>query len=117
MRKPETSSLVTTSVRVMAPRVSVPVLSKTTVSVALARSNTSAFLNSTPSSAPRPEPTMIAVGVARPMAQGQAMINTATAFPRARPVSPVAPSQAMNTTKAMINTVGTNTLLTRSARR
>ena len=32
-----------------------------------------------PSWAPRPVPTMIAVGVARPRAHGQAMISTATA--------------------------------------
>ena len=33
-----------------------------------------------PRVAPRPVPTMMAVGVARPKAQGQAMISTATAF-------------------------------------
>ena len=33
---------------------------------------------STPSSAPRPVATITAVGTASPMAQGQAMINTAT---------------------------------------
>ena len=36
-----------------------------------------------PASAPLPVPTMIAVGVARPMAQGQAMISTAIALARA----------------------------------
>ena len=34
---------------------------------------------STPAVAPRPVPTMIAMGVARPRAQGQAMMSTATA--------------------------------------
>ena len=34
----------------------------------------------TPAWAPRPVPTMIAMGVARPRAQGQAMMRTATAF-------------------------------------
>ena len=33
-----------------------------------------------PRSAPRPVATMMAVGVARPRAHGQAMIRTATAF-------------------------------------
>ena len=37
-----------------------------------------------PSSAPRPEPTITAVGVASPMAQGQAMMRTATMFTRER---------------------------------
>ena len=36
-----------------------------------------------PSWAPRPVPTMIAVGVARPRAHGQAMISTATAAVKA----------------------------------
>ena len=45
-------------------------------------------LMSTPSCAPRPVPTSSAVGVARPSAQGQAMISTATAAANARPVSP-----------------------------
>ena len=36
--------------------------------------------NSTPAVAPRPVPTMIDIGVARPSAQGQAMISTATAL-------------------------------------
>jgi hypothetical protein len=43
------------------------------------RSSASAFLISTPTCAPRPTPTMIDIGVARPSAQGQAMISTATA--------------------------------------
>ena len=36
--------------------------------------------NSTPFVAPRPVATMIDIGVARPSAQGQAMISTATAL-------------------------------------
>ena len=61
------------------PSVSVPVLSTTSVSTFSMRSSASAFLISTPSCAPRPTPTMIDIGVARPSAQGQAMISTLTA--------------------------------------
>ena len=43
----------------------------------------SAFRNSTPAVAPRPTATMIDMGVARPSAQGQAMISTAMALTRA----------------------------------
>ncbi len=46
------------------------------------RSNASAFLIKTPACAPRPTPTMIDIGVARPSAQGQAMISTVTAATR-----------------------------------
>ena len=45
----------------------------------LVASSTSPPLITMPSWAPRPVPTMIAVGVARPSAHGQAMISTATA--------------------------------------
>ena len=58
------------------PSVSVPVLSTTSVSTFSMRSSASAFLISTPACAPRPTPTMIDIGVARPSAQGQAMIST-----------------------------------------
>ena len=61
------------------PSVSVPVLSTTRVSTFSSRSSASAFLISTPASAPRPTPTMIDIGVARPSAHGQAMMSTATA--------------------------------------
>ena len=44
------------------------------------RSNASACLTRTPAVAPRPVPTMMDMGVANPNAQGQAIINTATAF-------------------------------------
>ena len=56
------------------PSVSVPVLSTTSVSTFSKISSASAFLISTPACAPRPVPTMIAMGVARPRAQGQAMM-------------------------------------------
>ena len=64
------------------PSVSVPVLSMTSVSIFSIRSSASAFLISTPACAPRPTPTMIDIGVARPSAQGQAMISTLTAATR-----------------------------------
>ena len=67
----------------MRPSVRVPVLSNTTVSTGRVRSSTSPPLMSTPSWAPRPVPTMMAVGVARPSAQGQAMMSTATAAVKA----------------------------------
>jgi hypothetical protein len=61
------------------PSVSVPVLSTTRVSIFSMRSSASAFLIKTPTWAPRPTPTMIDIGVAKPSAQGQAMIKTVTA--------------------------------------
>ena len=51
----------------------------TRVSTFSRRSSASAFLISTPDCAPRPTPTMIDIGVARPSAHGQAMISTDTA--------------------------------------
>jgi hypothetical protein len=65
------------------PAVSVPVLSRASVSICASRSSASAFFTSTPAPAPRPVPTMIDIGVARPNAQGQAMISTATPFNKA----------------------------------
>ena len=66
------------------PRVRVPVLSKTMVSMLWAVSRASAERMRTPNSAPFPVPTIMDVGVARPRAQGQAMIRTATAAARLR---------------------------------
>ena len=57
------------------PVVTVPVLSSTTVSTLRVDSSTSGPLMRMPSCAPRPVPTSSAVGVARPRAQGQAMIE------------------------------------------
>ena len=68
-----------TSINLGLPSVSVPVLSTTKVSTFSKRSSASAFLMSTPSCAPRPTPTMMDIGVARPRAHGQAMMRTATA--------------------------------------
>ena len=70
-----------------------------------------------PSCAPRPVPTSSAVGVARPSAHGQAMINTATAAVNAAgAVSPV-PSQNPRVPIASTMTTGTNTAEIRSASR
>ena len=60
----------TTATTVGLPSVSVPVLSTTSVSTFSMRSSASAFLISTPACAPRPTPTMIDIGVARPSAHG-----------------------------------------------
>jgi len=62
-----------------------------------------------PFSAPFPVPTMIAVGVARPRAQGQAMTSTATKLsrPYVRDGSGPKSSQAIRVTVAMPITAGT----------
>ena len=60
----------------------VPVLSNIMVFILWALSRCSPDLMSIPFSAPLPVPTIIAVGVAKPKAQGQAITSTATAFIR-----------------------------------
>ena len=70
-----------------------------------------------PRRAAAPVPAMIAVGVARPSAHGQAMTSTATASRIARCQSPVATPQPSSVTKARPITTGTNTALTRSTSR
>ena len=60
------------------PRVKVPVLSRRTVLNLWARSSASPERMRMPFSAPLPVPTTMAVGVAKPMAHGQAITNTAT---------------------------------------
>ncbi len=71
-----------------------------------------------PSSAARPVPTMIEVGVARPIAQGQAMISTATAFTRANESAGEGPKvyQAAKVSTAARITAGTNHPVTLSTR-
>ena len=61
-----------------APSVRVPVLSKTTVLILWAVSRASALRIKMPCIAPRPMPTITAVGVASPRAHGQAITSTAT---------------------------------------
>ena len=62
------------------PSVSVPVLSNATMRTACASSSACASLIRMPWRAATPVPTMIAVGVARPSAHGQAITSTATAL-------------------------------------
>ena len=107
----------TTSVSVIRPVVTVPVLSSTTVSTRRVFSSTSGPLIRMPSCAPRPVPTRIAVGVARPIAHGQAMISTATAAVNAWAAGRPAASQPASVATAIASTAGTKTAETRSARR
>ena len=62
------------------PSVSVPVLSTTSVSTRRRFSIAAASRNRMPRVAPRPDATMIDIGVARPSAHGHAMISTVTAL-------------------------------------
>ncbi|KAF5053511.1 hypothetical protein DSECCO2_397590 [anaerobic digester metagenome] len=105
------------------PSVSVPVLSKTTVSTVPAISRESPPLINIPFSAPLPVPTMMAVGVARPRAHGQAITSTVMKMVRekVKACSSGAKAgtprkyQAKKATSAMVMTVGTNIAETRSA--
>ena len=98
---------------------SVPVLSTTSVSTASNRSSASASRTSIPARAPLPTPTMIDIGVARPSAQGQAMISTDTAAtsPKASLGSGPNSAHARKASAATRTTSGTNQPATRSARR
>jgi hypothetical protein len=107
----------TTSTRRMTPDVTVPVLSSTTVSTRRVDSSTSGPRISRPSWAPRPVPTSRAVGVARPSAQGQAMISTATAASNASVASWPVTSQPTRVRADRTSTAGTNHAEMRSARR
>ena len=69
-----------TELSVGLPSVRVPVLSMMSVSTLPNISNASALRIKIPARAPRPVPTIIAMGVASPRAHGQATIRTATAF-------------------------------------
>ena len=91
----------------------------TSVSIFSMRSSASAFLISTPACAPRPTPTMIDIGVARPSAQGQAMISTLTAAtsPKAKRGSGPNVAQAAKAMSATAITAGTNQPATWSASR
>ncbi|MPM75465.1 hypothetical protein SDC9_122458 [bioreactor metagenome] len=91
-------------------------MSSTTVSMAPLASSASGPLIRMPSWPPRPTPTIRAVGVARPRAQGQAMISTdSAALNEVRGPAPDS-SQAARVTSAMPITVGTNTATTLSTR-
>ena len=91
------------------PAVTVPVLSRTTVVILCAVSNTSALRMSIPMSEPLPIPTMIAVGVASPRAHGQAIIRTDTKLKSANTNVGSGPknNQIMKVSIAMPITTGT----------
>ena len=101
------------------PRVSVPVLSKTTVSIRPAASSASPPRTRIPASAPLPVPTMIAVGVASPIAHGQAMITTPMNAVSARVTRGSGPNRnhATKVSAATTMTAGTKISEMRSAMR
>ncbi len=105
----------TTSVTRGRPSVSVPVLSTTSVCKRPACSSAVALRMRMPDCAPRPVPTMIAVGVASPSAHGHAITSTATACTSAVAASPAIHHVAKNVTTAMARTIGTKMPETRSA--
>ena len=104
------------SVTVGFPSVMVPVLSKTMVWIFLASSRASPDLMRTPYSAPLPVPTMMAVGVAKPRAQGQAMTKTEMRMEREK-IQDSCPRkyQARPDRRARPITIGTKTAETWSA--
>ena len=106
-----TSAQLSRSVTSGRPTVSVPVLSNATVSMLRAASRAWALLIRIPRAAPRPVPTMIAVGVASPSAHGHAMMSTATKAVSAWVSTGAGPSrtQAAKARPAITNTIGTNT--------
>lgn len=72
-------------------------------------SRATAFLNSTPRFAPRPVPTMMAVGVASPRASGQVMTTTVMANNMAAPSErSVASSQTVKVTAPPIRATKTS---------
>ena len=99
------------------PSVRVPVLSTTSTSTFSINSKPSASLINTPSRAPRPMPTIIEIGVAKPKAQGHAIIKTETAATKPFAMPCVVPNsvQAMKAHIAARMTAGTNQPDTRSA--
>src|SRR3989344_3925606 len=106
----------TTSVTFGSPRVSVPVLSNTTVLSFCARSSTSPPRIRMPASAPLPTPTMSAAGVATPSAHGQEMMSTAMKASSPCGKLPAA-HQPKKARKATATTAGTKYAVTLSARR
>jgi len=90
------------------PSVMVPVLSKIIAFILCAISSTSPPFIKMPFSAPLPVPTIMAVGVASPKAQGQAITNTDIKILRANSILPPVPkNQATAATKATKQTMGT----------
>ena len=97
------------------PRVTVPVLSRTTVFTLPVCSSASAVLKRIPWRAPTPLPTIIATGVASPSAQGQLITRTDIALAREKPMSLPISSQTTSVTTAIEITTGTKTPETLSA--
>ena len=95
--------------------VMVPVLSRTIVLSFAAFSSASLLLKSMPFSAPFPVPAIMAVGVARPKAQGHAITRTATILIIAGTNSPSMPHHMKNVITAERITAGTKNDDTRSA--
>jgi hypothetical protein len=96
--------------------VRVPVLSNTTTSISFVFSKVSAVFMRIPFFAHTPVPTIIAVGVARPRAQGQAITRSATDAIIAFDMSHVMRNQAIKVINAMTIIVGTNIQETLSAK-
>ena len=99
-----------------APAVNVPVLSSAITLVSCRPCSASPLRNNTPISAARPVPTIIDVGVANPIAQGQAIIRTDTPDTSANPKAGSGPKTNHVNTVTTVNpmTIGTNTLVIRS---
>ena len=93
----------------------VPVLSSTTVSTLWVISRISPERMRMPCLAPSPVPTMMAVGVASPRAQGQAITSTEVNTRSTKAKGCPAMAQAIAASTAMPMTVGTNTPATLSA--
>ena len=101
----------------------VPVLSTITVSTLCSFSSVAASLTKIPSRAPLPTPTMIAVGVASPSAQGQAITKIPTKETRPKESAcenPSGPepikSHSPKVKKLITKTTGTKTLEILSAK-
>ncbi len=91
------------------PSVIVPVLSRITAFTLWPSSKLSASFIKILFSAPLPIPTIMAVGVAKPKAQGQAITNTATEVNKAceKALSSPTDIQTMKVTMEIPNTTGT----------
>ena len=107
-----------TSTSSILPSVIVPVLSSTIVPIFRVCSRISGPLMRMPSCAPRPVPTMSAVGVASPSAHGHAMMSTATAAVNALRGRGAEQRASRRASRARSRSrPGTNTAETRSASR
>ena len=112
-----TPGATTTSTSSMRPSVIVPVLSTTMLSMRCVASSTSPPLITMPSCAPRPVPTMIAVGVARPeRARARDDQHRDRGRERVGCRCDRSPATPPAVSAASASTIGTNTLEMRSAR-